>query len=339
MTPLHLLFVCLGWSGLLMDYVGFKFPCTWFSWAPAPDLALPASNVHALPFGTGWHDVWLPSDPHPRDFSFFSEFPVLRKWYTDYELHWDEPTLWLFMRSTWWLPFVLWCLYYLAVVQGEKYMRNREALQVRAPLVVWNFSLAIFSAVGAARVLPQVLYPVYRNGLDFTLCRASSASGSFFKGPSGLWWSLFIFSKFVELLDTAFLVLRKRPVQPLHHLHHGVTMCAMWSSGGWEDPVSMFPVGMNYLVHALMYTYFGISALHRPPAWGVLITAVQILQMLAGSLGFTHHFLLMHTVPNCAGAYSTTWSGMLYYTVFFFWFCNMGYERWFKVGRVKRKTN
>jgi elongation of very long chain fatty acids protein 6 len=331
------LFVAIGWSGLFMDYSGFKFPKAWFRSFPVPLVSLPDSNVQAQPFGPGWYDEWQAGEPHPLDFSFFEELPWMRKFFTQNELRWSGRSLWAFMRRYWSLPFLCWCLYYVVLRLGERAMRHRPALQVKPLLVLWNVCLALSSALGAAKVLPQVLYAVYRNGLAFSLCRCSAAPGSFFNGPSGFWWSLFIFSKFVELFDTMFLVVRKRPVQPLHHLHHGLTMCAMWSSGAWEDPVSMFPVGMNYCVHALMYTYFAVAAASGPPSWGVVITLVQVVQMLVGSLGFSYHFVLLHTVPYCAGGYTATWSGMLYYTIFFFWFSHMGYERWFGKRRNEGK--
>ena len=49
-------------------------------------------------------------------------------------------------------------------------------------------------------------------------------------GPTGLWVMLFIFSKIPELIDTAFIVLRKKPLIFLHWYHHITVLLFCWSS-------------------------------------------------------------------------------------------------------------
>eukprot|EP00122_Pirum_gemmata_P011475 Pgem_evm2s10633 len=47
-------------------------------------------------------------------------------------------------------------------------------------------------------------------------------------GPSGMWTTLFIFSKIPELFDTMFIVLRKRPLIFLHWYHHITVLAYCW---------------------------------------------------------------------------------------------------------------
>ena len=39
------------------------------------------------------------------------------------------------------------------------------------------------------------------------------------------WYTVFVLSKAVELLDTAFIVLRKQRLITLHWVHHVLTLC------------------------------------------------------------------------------------------------------------------
>jgi GNS1/SUR4 family len=89
---------------------------------------------------------------------------------------------------------------------------------VRRPLIAWNFFLALFSFLGAVRTVPHLLYTLASHGMYTTMC--APAEPSYGNGPVGLWTCLFVFSKLPELIDTVFLVLRKKPVIFLHWYHH-----------------------------------------------------------------------------------------------------------------------
>eukprot|EP00913_Durusdinium_trenchii_P032906 g30805.t1 len=73
---------------------------------------------------------------------------------------------------------------------------------------IWNLFLAIFSFVGAVRTVPQLLGALWEYGFAYTVCRR--AIFYYGHGPAGFWVCLFIFSKYLELIDTVFLVMRKR---------------------------------------------------------------------------------------------------------------------------------
>ncbi len=71
---------------------------------------------------------------------------------------------------------------------------------------------------------------------------------------------LFCLSKIPELLDTVFLVLRKKPVIFLHWYHHIVTLLYCW--WGWSSQTGSGGVFayMNLFVHSIMYSYYGVMA-------------------------------------------------------------------------------
>ena len=88
-------------------------------------------------------------------------------------------------------------------------------------LMGWNFGLALFSLGGAVVLVPQLLFGprtgVLSVGFYESVCSPPAYYGS---GYSGFWMMLFVYSKFFELVDTVFLVLRKAPLTTLHMWHH-----------------------------------------------------------------------------------------------------------------------
>merc|ERR1711879_1060575 len=102
-------------------------------------------------------------------------------------------------------------------------------------------------------------------------------------GPSGLWTALFIYSKYFELMDTVFLVLRKKPVGFLHWYHHCSVLLSCWHGFFFEVPPGLYFVAMNYSVHSIMYFYYFLAAVCRhPPKWAFLVTSLQLAQMAGG---------------------------------------------------------
>ncbi|PIO61224.1 GNS1/SUR4 family protein, partial [Teladorsagia circumcincta] len=102
---------------------------------------------------------------------------------------------------------------YVLVVFGTKFlMRNRQPFSLFVPLNIWNFILAAFSIMGMIKLTPEFWSTVSNKGFQNSYCFAYD----FTKGENGYWVFLFIVSKLFELVDTIFIVLRKRPLMFLH---------------------------------------------------------------------------------------------------------------------------
>uniref|UniRef100_UPI003AAAC5FD elongation of very long chain fatty acids protein 6-like n=1 Tax=Centroberyx gerrardi TaxID=166262 RepID=UPI003AAAC5FD len=198
----------------------------------------------------------------------------------DFERRFDERGAIEWMQANWSKSFVFSALYAALVFAGRHFMKEREKLNLRRPLVLWSLSLALFSIVGAVRTGSFMLHVLRSGGFRSSVC-----DQSFYYGPVSKFWAYaFVLSKAPELGDTAFVVLRKQRLLFLHWYHHITVLLYSWYSykdmvagGGWF-------MTMNYGVHALMYSYYAARAagLRVPRPFAVLITAAQISQMAVG---------------------------------------------------------
>uniref|UniRef100_A0A0G4HD55 Elongation of fatty acids protein n=1 Tax=Chromera velia CCMP2878 TaxID=1169474 RepID=A0A0G4HD55_9ALVE len=90
----------------------------------------------------------------------------------------------------------------------------------------------------------------------------------------------FYISKYIEFLDTVFIVLDGKHPIFLHRFHHAGATIALHLLAATRDEGAIIFLGLNGFVHAVMYTYYHFSKSLR---WmRPFITSGQILQFLAG---------------------------------------------------------
>jgi hypothetical protein len=189
----------------------------------------------------------------------FEDYPVLRPAYFDFELHYSGEAVADYMRVNMWFPFMVTTVYAMCILQGSVLMKSRKPFDLRVPLTLWNFFLAIFSWCGVFRTAPRMLHNIFTFGFKYTVCKP--AFQSFGVGPSGFWATMFVWSKFPELIDTVFIVLRKKPLLFLHWYHHVTVLLFCWHGYSHRSGSGMYFIAMNFTVHAVMYTYYGVKAL------------------------------------------------------------------------------
>ena len=208
--------------------------------------------------------------------------PYAKYLYFNFELNFDSHGATSFAREHMSLPLGIVCAYVMLVFGVAHYKKDKERHDLRMPLVAWNLLLCVFSFMGALRTVPDLMYRLGTSEtLSDTICTKSADSWG--SGATGFWVMLFIFSKIPELVDTAFIVLRKRPLLFLHWYHHVTVLMYCWHSYATEAPQALYFVAMNYSVHAIMYGYYCLMALKiKPPVPPVVITAAQISQMVVG---------------------------------------------------------
>lgn len=153
---------------------------------------------------------------------------------------------WSNARNNW--PILAIALYLLSIQIGKSVMADRKPLQVTSILFFWNTSLAAFSLIGFVRLFSHLKHQIHESSFRDSVCINDTDN------VVALWVYLFAMSKFVELGDTLFLVVRRRPITFLHWYHHATVLMYTWFAFTHNAATGKYFIIMNYFVHSLMYT-------------------------------------------------------------------------------------
>ncbi|OXA43745.1 elongation of very long chain fatty acids protein 6 [Folsomia candida] len=221
------------------------------------------------------------------------------KYIRQFEFECYDHDYWVDVCMQYWkLPFYVGAVYLLTIYVLQRYMRNKAPLNLKTPLFLWNLGLGLFSIVGFCRILPAHVDVLLRQeGFYKRICVREGVDR-----PTAFWYLAFGLSKYVELGDTIFLILRKKPVVLLQWYHHLVTLISQWLVGPLVEPISRWVVVMNYGVHSLMYPYFALTAvgvqIHKTIA--NFITTLQLSQMVFGLFINLYTLHLLNQGVSCA---------------------------------------
>nr|ANI26488.1 elongation of very long chain fatty acids 1 [Sciaenops ocellatus] len=199
------------------------------------------------------------------------------------------------MQSPVQMTSILLAYVFFSVYVGPRLMANRKPFRLNIAMIVYNLSMVSLNA--------YLVYEFMMSGWGTTYtwrCDLIDTSNS----PEALrmvnvaWW--FYFSKYVELLDTVFFVLRKKQSQItfLHVFHHSFMPWCWW----WG--VTLTPVGgmgsfhamVNSAVHVIMYFYYGLSAagprFQKYLWWKKYLTAIQLSQFILVSIHISQYYFM-----------------------------------------------
>uniref|UniRef100_A0AC35U5Q2 Elongation of very long chain fatty acids protein n=1 Tax=Rhabditophanes sp. KR3021 TaxID=114890 RepID=A0AC35U5Q2_9BILA len=240
-----------------------------------------------------------------------------------FEKNFDTRRSTTWMQENWYHSFT-WSIGYVAAIYvGQKIMRNRASFKLDTPLLLWNLGLAIFSICGVLRMTPEMYWSIFDNSMTYSIC-----SASFSMGVTGFWTEMFAMSKVAEFGDTAFIVLRKRPLIFLHWYHHITVLAYTWHAYKDHTASGRWFIWMNYMVHAVMYSYYALRAAKiRVPKFAAMITTIlQILQMVGGvSIG-----IAVYRIKSSGGQCQQTWENLFFsfgiYFSYFLLFCQFFYK-------------
>ena len=267
----------------------------------------------------------------------FQHYPLLSYLYTPFEKNYNAVPGVDFAKNNILAPVVIVAAYMAFCYFGQKYMAKREAFDLRMPLAYWNLFLSTFSFMGMARTMPHLLHNLSTRSLEENLC--TNPQVTFGDGACGFWVQMFVFSKIPELIDTFFIVSRKKPLIFLHWYHHVTVLLFCWHSYATEASTGLFFVAMNYSVHAVMYGYYFLMAVKMKPKWlpPQVITIAQITQMLIGTSLCVMSFILLKKGGDCAVKKENVIAGGLMYGSYLYLFAEFAVKRFILAPKQKAK--
>lgn len=249
---------------------------------------------------------------------------------TDFENNWKitvHSGVHGFFDKNWAIPIGSVIAYLLFCYFGIKIMDSRKPFGLKYELAAWNLFLSTFSFIGMFRTVPHLIGEIITMPFRDTIC--APAVETYGNGPVGFWVFLFIISKIPELVDTVFIVLRKRDLIFLHWYHHVTVLLYCWHAYAVLAGSGLWFVAMNYSVHAFMYFYFMMQALKMVPKGfpAYLITIAQIAQMFVGTGICIASWYYVYTTNNCSNDKNNLIAGAVMYGSYLYLFVEFAVRR------------
>ncbi|KAI0126633.1 GNS1/SUR4 family protein [Xylariales sp. AK1849] len=196
-------------------------------------------------------------------------------------------------------------LYVVVIFGGRELMRNREAMKLNTLFKIHNFFLTFVSGALLVLFIEQLAPSLWKHGLYENICGADGWTDRLVT----LYYLNYI-TKYIELIDTVFLMVKKKPLTFLHTYHHPATALLCYTQLLGSTSVSWVPITLNLTVHVVMYWYYFQSARGVKVWWKEWITRLQIAQFVI-DLGFVYfaswdyyasaHAPWLPHVGRCAG--------------------------------------
>ncbi len=260
---------------------------------------------------------------------------------TSIEKNFDPKLATSWAAENYWIPITLVILYMSFCYFGTILMRKYEkGYDLRYLLAGWNAALSLFSFIGMVRTVPHLLASLLTQEYQATICTRPHDEGSWGGGVVGFWVMCFIFSKIPELIDTVFIVLRKKPLIFLHWYHHVTVLLYCWDAYATLAGSGLYFVAMNYSVHALMYGYYCLQALNMCPKNfpTYLITMSQIAQMFVGTGVCISSWYFVYKTDSCHNTKNNLIAGAIMYGSYLYLFCAFAVDRFIRKKPTKGKV-
>jgi len=223
---------------------------------------------------------------------------------------------------------------YLTLVFGvKKWMKNVKPFNLRGPLALWNLTLALFSVAGVCILMPPAIYSAFTDGVVYAVCHSSVDSSPLMT----LFVLLFVISKVVEFGDTLFIVLRKTPLSFLHWYHHITVLMYSWYGLATRCTAGHWFSGINFGVHAVMYSYYTLKAMgyRIPSTVAKSITILQLAQFFVGLLVLFIGMWARWEGTECGITETHITVGLIVYGSYTVLFLNFFYRRYLSPPKYK----
>ncbi|KAM3868158.1 elongation of very long chain fatty acids protein 7a [Diretmus argenteus] len=201
---------------------------------------------------------------------------------------------WFLMSSPLPQTIIIAAYIYFVTSLGPRIMENRKGFDLKGVLIVYNFGVVALSLYMAY----EFVLSGWGTGYSFRCDLIDFSDSPQALRMAATCW-LYYFSKFIEMLDTIFFVLRKKNSQVtfLHVYHHSIMPFTWWfgvrfAAGG----LGTFHALLNCVVHIIMYTYYGLTAMgpnyQKYLWWKKYLTTVQLIQFAMVTSHISQYFFI-----------------------------------------------
>lgn len=216
--------------------------------------------------------------------------------------------------------------YLIMVIFGPRFMEKRTALNLRNVLIGYNFLSVIFSVW----MMWEFVATSFFNPDFNILCQPNDEndrSEATMRLLNVHWW--YFFSKVIEFADTFFFVVRKKnnQISFLHVYHHVSMLMLQWMLVKYvPGGASYFGPMCNCFIHALMYSYYMLSAfgphMQKYLWWKRYLTRMQMYQFVFIFLYCSNALTYPTITPTMRFQYWVNW----FYMISLFWLFNHFYQ-------------
>ncbi|OMJ09607.1 putative elongation of fatty acids protein 1 [Smittium culicis] len=233
--------------------------------------------------------------------------------------------------------------YLLIVVGGQFIMKQfKEPIKLNRIFMVHNFFLCTFSGFLFVGFMEQAIPMLFKHGFFWSICDYYS----YIQPLEWLYYCNYI-CKWVEFIDTFFLVMKKKKLQILHVYHHALTMALCHSQLVGKTSVSWVVCSINLLVHVFMYYYYFLASRGKSVFWKKYLTIFQISQFvidiclcyfcLYTHMAF-HNFPSLPNMGDCRGTRQAAYAGCFLLSTYLFLFVQFFVQVYHEGAKLAKKN-
>mmetsp|Transcript_947 Transcript_947/g.1485 ORF Transcript_947/g.1485 Transcript_947/m.1485 type:complete len:288 (-) Transcript_947:36-899(-) len=178
----------------------------------------------------------------------------------------------------WLTPVYAGAFYLVFIFLFHQFMKERQEWKLKFPAIMHNLILSVWSLIMFVGILMGLKENWDAGRAIYCVQNENEQTGTL-----AFWMYNYYISKYYELLDTFFIVAKKRKsLSVLHLWHHFIIgpLSLSWLNGNFT--FAWWGALYNTFVHVWMYLYYFLSsAFDYKPYWGRYITQLQISQFFS----------------------------------------------------------